>query len=189
MATAVPITVARVDGLGFPTVDRGKENAGETFNAGVPLTIDSDGMLTEVSNPLTEVVAGISVWEGANLSTDGTAKTLSVGTPINQSSASIIPPGAPLNDGRTGFYHADGKTVFRAALLDGQTFSDTLIDPSLKYELSRAANGYWVVDSTDTGSNADNVCQIVGEDDSNDEFVYFRFHAIDGNGGRARMFD
>ena len=189
MATAVPITVAKVDGLGFPTVDREKENSGETFNKGVPLTFGSDGMLTEVSDPLTETVAGISVDVGANLSTDGVPKTLNIGSPQGQSSAVIIPPGAPLNDGRTGFYHADGKTVFRAALLDGQTFTDTLIDPTNKYELSRTANGYWAVDSTDTGSNPDNLCQIVGEDDTNDEFVYFRFHRLDGGGGIARMFD
>lgn len=183
MASAVPITVWKTDGAGAPTVTRGLENDGETFKAGTPVTIDATGHVAEVSDPLTEIIVGISVTGGSNLTSAGTAETTSVGTPINQTSASVIPVGAPLNDGKVGYYHADGKTTFRVALVDGQTFSQALVSETATYELSKTANGYWAVDSTDTNSNGDNVIQIVGVDPNNDEFVLCRIHRAD------RVFD
>lgn len=178
MATASPIIPWRFDGPGFPAGDRYPEDASETFNRGVPVFLDGDGMVNEVTTSFggTETVLGISAEPGHNLTTQNTAETGNEhGPPIGMSSGKIPAIGSPMKDGKVQVIHANGSTVFRAALTDGQTYSAALVQPGTRYELARESNGYWSVDSTDTGTGADHVVEIVGEDPNSTEHVLFRF--------------
>lgn len=178
MAAASPITVWRQDGLGFPTIEPYPEDASETFHRGVPVFLDSDGMVNEVTTSFsgTETVLGISDERGSNLTTQNTAQQGNeAGTPPNQTSAVTTAMGSPPKDGKTQVIHADGKTRFRGALTDTQEFTVALVQPGTRYELARESNGYWSVDSTDTGTGDDHVVEIVGVDPNSLEHVIFIF--------------
>lgn len=178
MATACPITPWRFDGPGFPAGDRYPEDASETFNRGVPVYLDGDGMVNEVTTGFggTETVLGISGERGHNLATQNTSELGNEhGPPDGMPLAKIPAVGSPMKDGKVQVIHADGRTTFRAALTDGQTYSAALLLPGTRYELARESNGYWSVDSTDTGTGADHVVEIVGPDPNSDEHVLFKF--------------
>lgn len=180
MAAACPISVYRYDGAGFPPNDRYPEDASETFLKGVPVFLDSDGMVNEVTSSFggTEIVLGVSAEHAHNLATQNTGELGNEHGPVQgMSSAKIPAAGSPMKDGKCQVIHATGQTVFRAALTDGQTGSAALVQPGTRYELAREANGYWSVDSTDTGTGADHVVEIVGIDPNNDEYVLFVFTA------------
>jgi len=178
MATASPITLWRVDGPGLPAGDRYPEDASETFNRGVPVFLDGDGMVNEVTTSFggTETVLGVSAEAGHNLATQNTAEVGSEhGTPQGMSAAGISAVGSPMKDGKVQVLHATGNATWRAALTDGQTYSAALVQPGTLYELARESNGYWSVDSTDTGTGADHVVEIVGADPNSTEHVLFKF--------------
>lgn len=178
MAAACPITVVRYDGNGFPPNERYPEDASETFKAGTPVFLDTDGMVNPVTTGFggTETVLGIAAEAGHNLTTQNTSELGSEhGSVVGMSSAKRPAVGSPMKDGKCQVIHATGQTVFRGALTDGQTATVALVQPGTRYELALESNGYWSVDSTDTGTGADHVVEIVGIDPNNSEYVYFIF--------------
>jgi len=135
-------------------------------------------MVNEVTTSFggTETVLGVSAEAGHNLTTQNTAEVGSEhGTPQGMSAAGISAVGSPMKDGKVQVLHATGNATWRAALTDGQTYSAALVQPGTLYELARESNGYWSVDSTDTGTGADHVVEIVGADPNSTEHVLFKF--------------
>ena len=181
MAAANAIRFIRRDGAGAAVIEHKDEESGQTFLNGVPVYHQAaDGMIAEVTTDFsnTEIVRGISIGEGQNLATQGTAEPgASVATPPNQTSAVVIPIGTPFKTGETAMINPDGGAIFEIALIDGQTFSAGLVLPGTQYELEKQANGHWAVDSTDTSTSeaTDHVVEIVGVNPNDNEFVYCRF--------------
>lgn len=161
-----PIKIYRVQGtVGFPASSRDAEDATQTFKLGVPLRFVS-GMLQECTFAAADVVVGVSSEAAHNLTAANTAQDLSEATPINQASAITTPVGAWPRDGKLGNYHADGITVFSAALKAGQVFAQSLIIPGTYYRLIKdSTSGLWYVDNTLTGGNA-GVVNLMGVDPS-----------------------
>lgn len=178
-----PIRLVQSIGQGFPRAGRGPENSAGTFNLGVPLQIDGDGMLLEFTASAPTIVYGVNNERPHNLAVDGTAEDLNEGDPPNQPSAVTTPVGAWMRDGKLGYYAADGRNIFSIMMKDGQTFTDTLVAASVYYGLTKdATSGFWYLDSTDTsGDNA--VATLLGVDPSSPNTaalgarVYFQFKA------------
>lgn len=173
MATAAIYPVQTVSG-NQPRMRRIGENAGETFLLGVPVQL-TGGYVAEW-NGTTEAlgIAGISSEPASDLDTDGVPKTLSYGTVQNQASAVNIPMGAPLNDGRLGFFVANDDTVFAGQV--GPSQSVTQANVGVEYGMTKDSDGHWYVDTSDT---SDVVVRIV-KLDPNDQSatprgVYFVF--------------
>lgn len=183
MAAANAIKFIRRDGAGAAVIEHLPEESSQTFLNGVPVYAQAaDGQIAEVTSNFgnTEIVRGVSIGEGQNLATQGTAEPgASVATPPNQASAVTIPIGTPFKTGKTAMYNPDGGAIFEVALIDGQTYSAGLVLPGTQYELEKQGNGYWAVDSTDTSTSeaTDHVVEIVGVNPNDNEFVYVRFTA------------
>lgn len=171
-----PIVAVRTQsGVGVPAQDRWGEKATQTFKQGVPLVLSS-GELTEAAFGGAEIVVGVSVEPGHNLTTGSTAEpAYSEGTPPNQASAKIIPVGAWNRDGTIGFYLANGQNVFNASLKSGQTWSNSLLIAGTYYGLTKdGTTGFWYIDTSDTtGDNA--VVELVGPDDRDTTSAMFIF--------------
>lgn len=174
MAYGPIVAVRTLSGVGMPAQQRVSEEALQTCKQGVPMVLDT-GNLQECAFGGAEIVYGVSVEAGHNLTTAGTAQTSSEGTPPNQPSASIIPVGAWIKDGTIGVYLANSQNVFKASLKSGQTFAQSYVLASTMYGLTKdGTTGFWYVDLTDTaGDNA--VCQLVGgvSDDSTQVLFIF----------------
>lgn len=176
MAAAGPVEIVRADGAGFPTTSRDPQAASQTSNQGV-LAVLSGGFIEESAQPITATIQGVTVERGQNLAAAGVPEEggNEAGTPRNQPSARTTAVGSPVKDGKFGYYHADGKTTFKAALVDGQNGLDSDVSNTLRYAMARQANGYWAVDRTATGTTAIHVANIVRIDPINNEFVWIRF--------------
>lgn len=162
--TYEPIKAVRLlGGLGFPAMSRHAESASQTFKLGVPLVL-SDGYVEEWDGVSDVDIFGVSSEPGHNLTTDGTAKQLSEGTPPNQASAVTIPVGAWVRDGLCGYYAADGRTVFSIAVKTGEVFTAAMVSETTLYGLTKdATTGFWYLDPTDTaGNNA--IAKVLGLD-------------------------
>lgn len=175
-----PIKLAYSHGEGFPAMIRESEGASKTFKIGVPLVLSS-GNLQECAFGGAEIVYGVSSEAAHNLTAANTAEELSIETPPNQSSAKVIPVGAPIKDGKIGCYKANGSNVFSIMLKDGQVFAQSMIGST--FGLTKdATSGFWYLDNTDTtGDNA--VAKCLGVDPSSPNTVaagarvYFMFAA------------
>ena len=107
------------------------EDASQTFYAGTPVELyTTGGVKVWDGTTLTNGILGIAYEAASNLATlggaatpyvqplqpfSGPGATLTFGKVPNESSASNIPHGAPLNDGRVGFTLANADTIFSAA--------------------------------------------------------------------------
>jgi hypothetical protein len=177
MAYRPIVAVQTLNGVGVPAQDRLGEKASQTFKQGVPLVLSSLGFLQEAAFGAAEIVVGVSVEPGHNLTTAATAEQgTSEGTPPNQASARIIPVGAWMRDGLMGFYKANSNNVFLASLKSGQTYDTAYLLASTYYGLTKdGTTGYWYIDLTDTaGDNA--VVQLVGgvSDDATSALFIFK---------------
>lgn len=172
MATAnkaIPITAAKILGSSDanPEIRRLLEDAGETFKIGTPVRVQaSDGMLIEspaiVDN--SAPIAGFSTEPGANLTTEGTPKTLTYGSVQNQPSAVLIPVGAPPNDGKCGVLIANDNTLFKGSIDVSGAGSDLIAATDLGaiFGLTKdAGNGFWYVDKTKATTGAGACVEIV----------------------------
>lgn len=180
MAAAQPILPVRYNGMGFPPVEEVLEDESETFLKGVPVMINAGGYLIEVPDELgsSELIYGFSAERAHNLATEGTAELGNEhGAPQNQTSAKTTAIGSPVKSGRCSLYRASADVHWRIALLDGQTFTQTLVENATRYKIDKAANGYWCCDSTDTGTNAQHALLIRGVDPNNSEFVICKLAA------------
>ena len=167
---AIPITVGKVVGSSdaHPEQRRLLEDAGETFKIGTPVQVQaSDGMVIEnpaITDAASAVIAGFAQEPGANLTTEGTPKTLTYGSVQNQSSAVLIPVGAPLNDGRVGVNIARDTTQFKGSIDVSGAGSDLIAaaDLGLIFGLTKdAGNGFWYVDKTKTATGTGACVEIM----------------------------
>jgi hypothetical protein len=146
------------------------EKAGQTFQQGVPVQVDSaSGYIQEcatITSAATAVIAGFSTEPGNNLATSGVAKTLTQsGHPQNQTSAVFIPVGAWPNDGTMGLHEAIDSTVFIGVLGNSATAANATIaqtDLGTIYGLTKdAGNSYWYIDNNITTTAGGACVQIV----------------------------
>lgn len=148
-----PVSIAYSIGEGAPEMDRWPEAATQTFKRGAPLELVS-GYLQEADFGGADVIVGFAMEDAHNLTVAGTGETLSAGVPINQTSASIIPMGAPLSDGNIGFYKVGGRNKFQAHLELGDVFTQALVASGTFYTLEKdATTGIWFIDIDETSGN------------------------------------
>lgn len=130
---SVPIVCTRTPfaDSGSPSIRRMAEKATQTFLQGTPVQVDVAGgtgfiiACPVMNNAATALVAGISVGPGSNLTVSGTPKTLNTGFSVqNQPNAVVIPIGAPIVDGNTGFYLASDTNEFIGVM--GDSANDAL---------------------------------------------------------------
>ena len=156
-----------INASGLPLVIDGlPEAATQTFKQGVPLRLSSGYLAAcDTADPWSaaDVVVGVSVSFGKNLTAAGTAEEgYSIGSAPNQASSKIIPVGVPVKRAECAFYRASGSNIFEISLKAGQTHSAATVVAGSYYALKYdATTGYWYVDNTDTTGN--NCCvSIVG---------------------------
>ena len=104
-------------GAGHPRQQRFAELASETFLQGALLIVDGNGFANEsgaITSAVGAVVLGFASEFAHNLTTSDTAEELNYGSVVNQSSAVLIPVGAPPSDGKIGVWIADDTTLFLA---------------------------------------------------------------------------
>jgi hypothetical protein len=169
---AQPIRVWKVQsaGAGAPQILRRGEDAGETGNFGVPVQVEvASGFIQEcaaITSVATALIAGISNEPFSNLTTDATAKTLTYGKVQNQSSAVLIPVGAPPNDGTIGFYQVSDEMVFVGVLGNSSTAANATIaqtDLGATFGLTQdATNKFWYIDNFKTAASA-GACVVITE--------------------------
>jgi hypothetical protein len=162
------------------------EDASQTFYADTPVEIyTTGGVKVWDGTTLTNGIVGIAYEAASNLATlggattpyvqplqpySGPGATLTFGKVPNESSASNIPHGAPLNDGRCGFTLANADTIFSGAFgtsAAGTGSSVASATPAITnigigYGLTLDTNGYWFVDVHKTTSSA--AVTVVGLD-------------------------
>jgi hypothetical protein len=136
------------------------EKSAQTGNLGVPAQVDVAGATgfiipcPTMNSVATAIIAGFTVETFSNLTTSGVAKTLTYGSVQNQSSAVLIPIGAPPNDGTIGFYIATSEMVFVGTLGNSNTAANATVaqaDVGKLYGLTKdAGNNYWYIDNNIT---------------------------------------
>lgn len=174
MASVVIRSIRTVSG-NQPEQRRVKEKAAQTFKLGVPLSLDAGSFAQEWNGVTTTGdIIGISVENGASLTTDGVPKQQGTfGEVPNQPAAVNIARGAPLNDGRVGVDVSVLDTVFRGQVGPAQTAVQALVGDELG--MTKDADGHWFVDTTKTLA-ADTVVRVVALDpDDTARGVHFVF--------------
>lgn len=166
MATGAMIQPVQTVSGNQPRMRRIIEDALETFLLGTPVEIrDSNGSVEAWDGATIALgIAGFSAEPASNLATAGVPVTLTFGSVQNQASAVNIPRGAPLNDGRVGFYVANDDTIFRGRVSSAQ--SVTQADVGNSYGLTKGTDNYWYVDTAKTAGNA---CVRIVKLDPNDQ--------------------
>lgn len=164
MASSEIHAVSTVSG-NQPRVRRIIEEATQTFKAGTPLELLTDGGLGEWTlTHVTNQLAGFSLEYGSSLTTLGVPKTLTFGSVPYESSAVNIPRGAPLNDGRVGLEIASPDTIFRGQVGPAQTAVITNI--GVQYGMAKDSDGHWYVDLTNTTNKAVTIVKLDPQDQS-----------------------
>lgn len=125
------------------------EVASNTQKQGCPCYVSS-GYAAErtVINDGTDQIAGFTSEAAHNLSSSGVASTLTYGSVQNQPSAVNIPIGAPLSDGKLGFYTANDSVLFIGVVDDAATLAQSMV--GTVYGLTKGSNGFWFVDTSIT---------------------------------------
>jgi len=157
-------------GARAPVIRRRLEKLTQTFLLGTPVQVDTGTGFMQACAAITSVatalIAGISAEYGANLTSSGVAKTLTYGSVQNQSSAVLIPIGAPPNDGTTGFYQSTDDMIFVGILGNSNTAANATIaqtDLGALFGLTKdAGNNYWYIDNFITTA-ANGGCVVITE--------------------------
>jgi len=149
-----------------PPIKRPLAQAGNTYLEGTPVMIIQAGPNAGYLGPwdgatINNGIAGFSLSYGTNLTTNGTAKTLTFGSVPNESLAVKIPVGAPVWDGKEGIELASPSTVFFGEVGPAQLVAQT--DIGKQYGMTKDADGHWFVDRTKVAANIV-VCSIVDID-------------------------
>jgi hypothetical protein len=157
-----------IGGTAQAVIRRLAEKATQTFLIGTPVQVDAGTGFIQacaaIVSAATALIAGFATEPGNNLSSSGVAKTLTYGSVQNQSSAVLIPVGAPPNDGTMGFHEAVDSTIFVGVKGDGAdgtlaTIAQT--DLGAIYGLTKdAGNNYWYIDHNITTVNGGACVQI-----------------------------
>lgn len=154
------------------------EEAGQSFLAGTPVMLASDGGIEvwDGTAGAGHLIAGISYEAASNLATTGAGapvpqspvtgvgSTITFGSVPNETSAVNIPHGAPFNDGRVGLYPGAADSIFSATFgNNGNPATPANSDVGKIYGLTIDSNSkYWYVDKNKTAGNA--VVLITGLD-------------------------
>lgn len=144
----------------FPLTDREPEDASETFKRGTPVCKDGSGNIIAWSS--TQLILGIAGEDGHNLAVAATAENPSLATPEEMASATVANTSAPPKDGLVQVLYVNGQNRWSVKLKGAVTYTDALALPGTRYELEDGGNGYWQIDTVDTGSTADHAVQIMG---------------------------
>lgn len=155
MATAIIYPVQTVSG-NQPRMRRIVEAVTQTFLLGTPVQLTAGFVAAWDGTTEALGIAGFSSEPASNLTVAGTPETLHYGTVQNQASAQNIPMGAPLNDGRNGFFVACDDTIFAGQVGPAQVVTQANV--GVQYGMTIDTDGHWYVDLTDT---SDVVCRIV----------------------------
>ena len=162
-------------GTAMPIIRRMAEKAAQSIAngpLGTPCQVDvagATGFIIEnpaITSVATAVIAGFTVEPFNNLTTSGVAKVLNTGYSVqNQSSAVVIPIGAPPNDGTIGFYMTGDEMVFVGTLGNSNTAANATVaqaDVSKLYGLTQdAGNKFWYIDNFITTTAAGACVEIV----------------------------
>lgn len=159
MASSSMKAVRTVSG-NSPSVERVSEKATQSFVAGVPGQLVGGYAQEWDGVTVAAAIAGIIADSGSNLTTSGTAKTLSFGSVPNQASAVNIPRGAPMNDGKVIIEVASPDTVFQGQVGPLQTTSQANIGTN--YGMTKDTDNHWFVDTAKIGASA--VIKVVALD-------------------------
>lgn len=170
---ATPIRPYRLllTGTANPPEKRLLEKNGQTFLIGTPVQVDVAGATgfiiacPAIVSAATANIAGFSVEPASNLTTSGVAKTLTYGSVQNQSSAVLIPVGAPPNDGSVGFVLASDDVYFIGTCGHGATDANAVLaqtDIGAIFGLTKdAGNNFWYVDKNITTTAGGACVQII----------------------------
>jgi hypothetical protein len=171
--TAIPILpVQSISGNQFRAF-RLIEELTQTFKQGTPVAVTAgDGGIAAwggvtISNAQ-GAICGISYEAASNLASTGLGApvpfspvtglgaTLSFGSVPNETSAKNIPHGAPLNDGRVGFFLPSADVIYSATFGNaGATATPAATDVGKQYGLTIDTGGnFWYVDKSKTGASA-----------------------------------
>lgn len=182
--TAIPILpVETVSGNQFRAT-RIIEESAQTFQAGTPVTVAAgDGGIQawagSVVTGAAGSITGISYEAASNLSATGSgaptpfspflgvgAVAGTFGSVPNQTSAKNIAHGAPLNDGRVGFYSAVNDTVYSATFgNNGNTATPANTDVGVRYGLTiDSGSKFWYVDKNKSTAGTNTCVRVVGLD-------------------------
>lgn len=155
------------------------EASAQTFLQGTPLMLSAGGFVQAWDGATIPGIIGVSKQPGANLAANGAGQPtqfMGVGFPgavyapnnvLNEPAAVSIYRGVPFTDGRTYFDAPVTDTLF-IAMFDNSAgvvaadWTPVQSDISVKYGMTKDANGFWYVDKNKTGASA--VVQIVGLD-------------------------
>jgi hypothetical protein len=143
------------------------EEAAQTFKIGTLVAnIFADGGIAAwagaVVAPGTGAVCGVSYEAASNLGSTGAGApvpnqpvtgagaTLTFGSVQNEASAKNIPHGAPLNDGRVGFFTANPDNVFSATFGNaGNPATPAVTDVGQTYGMTiDTGSNFWYVDKS-----------------------------------------
>lgn len=169
LATQIRHFKTLMDGDAIANLRRLPEKASQTMNQGVPVQVEvASGFVIEcatINNAATAIIAGISTEPGNNLTSNGTAKTLTTGFKVpNQASAVVNPIGAPPNDGTIGLIMATESMQF-VGTLGGSTNGNPTIAQTMLGVIrgltKDAGNGFWYVDNDITTTAGGACVQIV----------------------------
>ncbi len=168
-------------GNSMPAIFHVGEKASATFKLGAPLTLTGgNGYLLECTFAGADIVYGVAVEPGQNLSSDGVGiEGTTEGTAQNQVNSKVVPFGSRVKDGKAKVLAADAESVFSIALKSGQVFTQAMIGQN--YGITKdATTGFWYLDNTVQAGNSQ-VATVVGVDPScantaaDGSRVYFRF--------------
>jgi hypothetical protein len=161
-----------------PRMRRIIEEATQTFLPGTPVQLNAvDGGIQAWDGvTIAAGIAGFSAEPASNLTTLGTAKTLTFGAVPFEASAVNIPRGAPYNDGMVGFEVATDDNVFKGQVGPAQVA--VAADLGKQYGMTKDADGHWYVDRTKNNPGV-NTILIVTKLDPQDQSatprgVYFQ---------------
>lgn len=167
---ATPINVLKVliGGTAQAVTRRLLEKLTQTFLIGTPVQVDASTGFVQacatINSAATALIAGFSAEFGASLTASGTPKTLTYGQVQNQSSAVLIPVGAPPNDGTTGIFEAVDSTIFVGTLgnsSDGTLAITAQTQLGSIFGLTKdAGNNYWYIDQNITSTSGGACVQI-----------------------------
>lgn len=146
-----------------PSMRRIIEKAGQTFQSGTPLMIDTavGAMQAWDGTTIALGIAGVAKEFGANLAVTGVAQQQSFGSVQNEASAKNF--SRPyFNDGQTGFVVANEDTIFYGQVGPAQTTAVT--DVGKEYGMTIDTDGHWYVDKTKTTVGTNTVVVVVGLD-------------------------
>lgn len=155
----VPYKALQVNAANFGMM-RVAEEAGDEQYIGTPCVVDGGyAQESPAISGATELIAGFTSEAAHDLASNGVPETLHYGAVQNQPDAVNIPIGAPLSDGKLGFYTANDQVWFKGKTDDAATLAQDMVGDIAG--LTKGSNGFWFVDTTITTTAGGACVEIV----------------------------